>query len=382
MKLMDRSLLAALLKPFLFCLVAFYFLFIIVDLFGTLDEVIRNKANLLLVLKYYLVPAPFIFQLVVPAAFFLSVLYVLVEWSGSRELVALQVGGVSLGRISIPFFLLSLGVMGVQYGLFYGLSPKANEKRQTIEDQIDGRGGRAQIFQRVVYKNPTTGALWFIQEIDITARTLKQAEVLLSDELGRDRLKIFAARGTFKPEGYWDFGGVRRVDFGRDGVAKPPQDLAQLDVDFLNESPEQLVAVLRPAGGMSWPELSAFIHAPYQPAPSRMAPYWTEHQYRLAYPWLNPVLCLFAFALGITHDRQSKAASVFNCMLLLAFLLAWMQLSLALGNGKRLSPWVAAWNPIVLFGLAGLALFAEKTGWLWNLRHYIQQSRPQAVAVE
>jgi lipopolysaccharide export system permease protein len=375
MKLMDRYLLGALVKTFGFCLVAFYFLFIIVDLFDSLGDVIKHKTGWWLLAQYYTMPAPYIIQLVMPAAFYLAVIYVLVEWSGTRELVALHAGGVSLHRVALPVFVFSVVLMGVQYGLFFELSPQAGERRKAMEDRIENRTGRGQRFEAVVYKNPTSGALWFAQEIDLKERTLKQAEILLIDDLGRDRMKIFAARGTYREEGFWDFAGVRRVDYSRDGTAAVPQDLAQLDAPFLNESPEQLVAVLRPAPEMAWPELSAFIHAPYQPAPSRMAPYWTEHQHRLAYPWLNPVLCLFAFGLAVTHDRRSKAASVFQCMLLLGAVLVWMQLSLALGNGKRVPPWLAAWSPVLAFGAGGLWLFAEKTGWIWNLRHYVAQQR-------
>lgn len=375
MKLIDRYLMGMLLSSFGFCLVAFYFLFILVDLFDSLGDVIKNKMGWWLLVQYYSIPVPYIFQLIVPAAFFLAVVYVLVKWSSTRELVALHAAGVSPHRLAVPVLLAGLVVMVVQYGLFFHLSPQAGQRRQAMEDRIEQRTGRGEVFLAVVYKNPTSGALWFAQEVNLKERTLKQAEILLVDDLGRDRMKIFAARGRYTEQGFWDFAGVRRVDFSRDGTAAVPRDMAQMDAPFLNESPEQLVAVLRPAAEMSWPELSAFIHAPYQSVPSRMAPYWTEHYHRLAYPWLVPVLVLFAFALAVVHDRRSKVGVVFRCMLVLAGLLVWMQVSLALGNGKRISPWLAAWSPVLFFGAAGLWLFAEKTGWLWNLRHYVAQGK-------
>lgn len=379
MKLFDRYFLASLLRPLVFCLVGFYFLFILVDLFDTLGDVIKNKAGVGLLLLYYIQPAPFIFQMVIPAAFFFALVYVLLQWSASRELVALHTGGVSLHRIALPAFVLSLLVMGIQYALFWDLSPKAQERRQELEDRIEKKTDRRQRFQAVVYRNPVSGTLWFAQEIDLKARTLKQAEILLVDDLGRDRMKLFAARGEFRPEGHWDLAGVRRIDFARDGTASAPIDLAQMDVEFLTESPEQLVAVLRPASAMGWPELASFIHSSPQIAKVRMAPYRTEHQHRLAYPWLNPVLCLFAFSLAVSHDRRSKAGAVFQCVLVVCALMVWMQLSLALGNGRRISPWLAAWSPVLVFGGAGLALFAWRTGWWWNLQHYIAQDRGGAL---
>lgn len=375
MKLIDRYFLAALARPLVYCLVAFYVLFILVDLFDTLTDIIRHKPGWGMLLQYYLLPAPYVFQQVIPAAYFFALVAVLIQWSGTRELVALHSGGISLHRVALPAFILALLLMAVQYVLFLDLSPRAQERREELKNIIENKQDRKNRFAAVVFKNPRTGTLWYAQEIDLNERTLKQAEILLVDDLGRDRMKIFAARGRYRPEGFWDLAGVRRVDFSRDGTASAPVDLAQMDVEFLTESPEELVAVARPAAGMPWGELRRFISGPAPAVQARMAPYRVEHQHRLAYPWLNPVLCLFAFALAVHHDRRSKAGAVFQCVLVICGLLVWMQLSLALGNGKRFSPGWAGWSPVLFFGLAGLGMFAVKTGWWWNLQHYVRQDK-------
>lgn len=374
MKLIDRYILVTLIRPLVFCLLAFYCLFIVIDLFDTLPDIIKNKAGFWTLIQYYIIPAPAIFQIVIPAAYFLSVITVLVTWSGSRELTSLESAGTGLARVSIPFFLISLLVMAIQFGLFYRLSPQAGAMRQAISDKLENRPGVSDVFTKVVYKNPSTGALWYIQKINLEHKTAKQLEVLLPDDLGRDRVKIFAARGEFK-NGYWDFAGVRKVEFNRDGSSLPPQDLVQLDAPFLNESPEQLVAVMRPAVGMAWPELKGFLTMAPLISSGKLAPYQTEHYYRMAYPFMCPVLCLFAFALAINHDRRSKATAVFHCIVILAAFILYLEFSKSLGNGKRISPWLAAWSPILLFGAAGLYLFSERVGWIWNLRHFIRQGQ-------
>jgi lipopolysaccharide export system permease protein len=373
MKLIDRYLLLSLIQPLLFCLLAFYSLFIVIDLFDTLPDIIKKQAGFGSLVQFYIIPAPVIFQEIIPAAYYLSVISVLLAWSSSRELTSVQSAGTGLARLSIPFFLVSLLIMGVQYGLFYRLSPQSGAMRQALEDKLENRPGVSDLFRGVVYKNPTTGALWFAQEIDLAAQTVKQAEILVPDDMGRDRVKYFAARGEYK-NGFWDLAGVRKVEFNRDGSSLPPQDMAQMDATLLNESPQQLVAVMRPSSGMSWPELMEFMRLAHLGG-AKMAPYQTEHYSRLAYPFLCPVLCCFAFGLAISNDRRSKATTVFQCLMVLVFLILFLEFFKALGSGKRLSPVLAAWSPIVIFGAAGLYLFSEKVGWIWNLRHFIRQGQ-------
>lgn len=378
MKLIDRYLLLSLIRPLFFCLLAFYCLFIVIDLFDTLPDIIKNRAGFIALAQFYIIPAPAIFQEVIPAAYFLSVIAVLVAWSGSRELTSIQSAGTGLARVAIPFFLVSLVVMGIQYALFLHLSPRAGADRKALEDKLENRVGAADLFRRVVYKNPQTGALWYVQEINLKTQSLKQAEILLPDELGRDRTKIFAARGEFK-DGFWDFAGVRKVEFNRDGTSLPPQDLVQMNAESLTESPRQLVAVMRPAAGMTWPELKDFLQTSHLGAGGKLAPYQMEYHYRVTYPFLCPVLCCFAFGLAIINDRRNKAASVFQCLLVLGAFILFMEFFKALGNGKRLTPWIAAWSPILLFGSVGLYLFSERVGWIWNLRHYVRQGQPPSI---
>ncbi|MDX6765984.1 MAG: LptF/LptG family permease [Candidatus Methylacidiphilales bacterium] len=374
MKLIDRHILTSLVAPLFFCLVAFYCLFIVIDLFDTLPDAIKNKAGWGALAQFYLIPAPMIFQSVAPAAYFLAVTTVLVAWSSTRELVAVLTAGTSLARVSIPFFLIGLGVMVVQYFLFIEWSPKTDAWRIEMARKMQKNQSSSQVFRSVIYKNSASGALWFAQEIDLRNKTVKQAEILLPDDLGRDRLKIFAARGEYK-DGYWDFAGVRKVEFNRDGSSLPPQDLPTLQTPFLNETPRQLVAVMSPASGMTWPELREFLKTAPSGSTGKNAPYRTENLYRLAYPLVCPILCLFAFGLAVNFDRRNKATAVFQCLLVLGGLILCLEFFKAMGNAKRLNPWMAAWSPVFLFGTAGLWLFAERVGWLWDLRHFIHQGQ-------
>ncbi|NJL18779.1 MAG: LptF/LptG family permease [Bdellovibrionaceae bacterium] len=66
-----------------------------------------------------------------------------------------------------------------------------------------------------------------------------------------------------------------------------------------------------------------------------MAPYYVEYYSRMTYPLISPVLCLFAFALAISFERQARTESLMACLLVLFSILICLVVSEALGNGKR-----------------------------------------------
>ena len=77
---------------------------------------------------------------------------------------------------------------------------------------------------------------------------------------------------------------------------------------------------------------------------------------RLATPWICLVVVLIAVPFGALPGRRNVfvgvASSIFICF---AFLIM-KDLTIALGGGGFVSPWLAAWAPNILFGVTGLVL--------------------------
>ena len=84
--------------------------------------------------------------------------------------------------------------------------------------------------------------------------------------------------------------------------------------------------------------------------------FWTKFDGRLAAPWTCLVVVLIAIPFGAASGRRNLffgvAGSIFICF---GFFVV-QQFSLAFGSGGHIPPWLAAWLPNLLFGLAGLVL--------------------------
>lgn len=367
MKIITRYILLALIKPLIYSIVGLYFLMIIADLFGNADDFINSDSSIFLILKLYLIQFPRLAQLILPVSFLVSSLYVLANLSHHRETIAVQGAGVSLARMSLPFFSVA-GILGILLLFFFiDLAPNSESRRRAIENVIKGEESEDLIYNAVVYHNPASNTLWYLQTVNITTQTFTQGEILLRDAAGNDKSKLFVAQGTYREDGFWDLAYVRKISYEPEKQNDDPGLIPQMNADFLTERPEKLVAVLRPPDQLSWLELIDFIYGPKEHAHIRMAPYYTEHYYRLSYPLLPIILALFAIALGVTHSRQNVGAVVMNCVFILLTLLIWQKVSLSLGKGYRVAPLLAGFSGVFFFGLIGLGLYAYRVGWLWNL---------------
>ncbi|PYL19020.1 MAG: hypothetical protein DME30_01840, partial [Verrucomicrobia bacterium] len=106
----------------------------------------------------------------------------------------------------------------------------------------------------------------------------------------------------------------------------------------------------------SFPELRQYLHFNSDFPVTLLAPFRTHLQYRLALPWTCLVVVCIAAPLGIGYSRRGVLASVASAVILVFSMNFLTHLFLALGEGDRISPLVAAWTPNLIFTLIGLYL--------------------------
>ena len=104
MRLLDRYLLRELIVPLGFCLWGFLLLWISSDLFAKLGEFRMKGMAPGDIAEYYLVVLPEFLVLVLPIALLLAMLYALTNHARHQEITAIRAAGVSLWRLSLPYF--------------------------------------------------------------------------------------------------------------------------------------------------------------------------------------------------------------------------------------------------------------------------------------
>lgn len=375
MKILTRYLLVSIVKPLLFCLVGFFFLWIVYDLFGTLGEIMNSKLGFFAILVFYLVQLPKVAPLVLPVAFLFAMLFVLARASRQGELVVWQASGLSLARLSVPFLIISGCLSLVLFFLNLEWAPKSEERRERLRQEFRGRQIDDLVFHGVIFQNPRHGTVWYISELNVTQGVATHPRIIVKENFIETDYLV-AATATYR-DGLWELVNVGRIRYDPDGNFSSFEHLDQLNAHFLTESPEQLIAAERPPDQLSLEELAQLIHRDIPLMNERrLAPFQTEYLYRFASPLIVPILCCFGIALGVGHGRRSVAASVFGSVFFLFAMLVWNVVSMALGNVSRLPPWFAAWSGTLFFATLGIALLGHRTGWWWILGAWLKEKLP------
>lgn len=138
MKILTRYLAWELIKPFCFCLLGCSALWIIADLFDTLDDFIEAKTSVSLIVNYYFALYPRLLLEILPVSVLVATLVSLLNLGRNRETVALQAAGVGPSVIFRPLIVLAL-VCGLL--LSFLLAQAASQSQKHREEIMKGVRG-------------------------------------------------------------------------------------------------------------------------------------------------------------------------------------------------------------------------------------------------
>lgn len=368
MRLLDRYLLRELLVPLAYCLGGFLVFWISFDLLGDLERFQAARLTPGDLVEYYLVLLPEIWVTVSPVALLLALLYALSHHARHNELTAIRAAGVSLWRACLPYF----GVGAVFSGLIFVLNevwvPVGQEQSERILRRHEPGAAdskRARWHRNVAFHNERHRRLWNIGLYDRDTGSLWNVNVDWELENGMRR-RISARYGVYT-NGAWVFYGVRQLFFSP--LPEPRWETGetnQLELVELSETPSQINTELRFAtlqgaraakrASLSLREIREYqdLH-PTLPEPARRR---LESQFhaRLAEPWTCLVVVLMAIPFGAPGARRNVFAGVAASIFLVFGFFFTRWLALALGMGGHLPPWLGAWLPHAIFGLAGFYL--------------------------
>ncbi|HYG33933.1 MAG TPA: LptF/LptG family permease, partial [Clostridia bacterium] len=142
MRLLDRYLLRELLVPLGFCLSGFLLLWVSSDLISELGSFQEKKLLPGEIVEYYLVKMPSFIVIILPIALLLALLYALTNHARHHEITAIRAAGVSLWRLSLPYFLVGLICSLVLFALNEFWVPDSDEKADRIENRHKTENGQ------------------------------------------------------------------------------------------------------------------------------------------------------------------------------------------------------------------------------------------------
>ncbi len=356
MRLLDRYVVRNFLQVYLYCIAGFISIWLIFDISDNISSFIEEQIGLRFVAQYYATQVPQIFIILLPVSLLLALLFTLGRMSRANEIVSMLTAGISLPRVLFPLIGIGLLTVGVSMALNYSLAPHAELARKALLSQARGRPDTS--IEGQIFRNRTDLRTWFIQNFRLGSNAFNTVQVLQQDADDNIVTNYIATRAFYRPETKtWDLENAKVVHYDPAGNIVDEQIYPSLKVEHWSETPFRLGSANVRAEFLSLPELREYLRFNSDFPATLLAPFRTHLQYRLALPWTCLVVVCIAAPLGIGYSRRGVLSSVAAAVVLVFSMNFLVQLFLALGEGDRVSPWIAAWTPNLLFTAIGLYLF-------------------------
>ncbi len=351
-RVLHRYVIREYLKIFSLSLSSLLLIYVIVLFFQKVDLFVKYKAPFYLIFLYLLYKVPeVIFQWTLPYGVLLATLLTLGTLSRHSEITAMKAGGVSLYRITFPLFFIVLFIslcsfLGNEY-----LVPLTNHKTRYLLSVQLRKEPPASFFKNYKIWYRSDQHIFNIQLLDPKKKALEGVTLY---EFG-DRFRCLQridAREVKWINGKWKFydGSVRDFDEGGSIQTTP---FRELEVS-LPENWESFESIERQSREMSYTELRTYVQR-IQAAGYDSTRYLVELYAKLSYPFLNLIMILIGVPFALKTGRSGGVALSIGISVLIGFAYGvTFYVFLSFGKSGVISPFLSAWIPTILFGLAGV----------------------------
>jgi lipopolysaccharide export system permease protein len=381
MKIFFRYLFVRLLEPFCYCLAGFTLLWVMADLYGTMEDFLDHKVHFSTVLWFYALQIPRMLVQVLPAAVLFSTLFTLLALNRRSELVALQAGGLAPHWLFAPFLLFGLICSLVLGYDMSGPAAKSEVARDRILADVKGDSVRANELTNLPYVDKVNYLVWYFNDLDVSGDTGKARGVQIHQQDAQwHDLDLYVANLARWNGQFWRLTDVKKISYKENGVVQDQKSYQELDMPDITTPPRELALIVSQPEQLTLGQLAEYIATSTQ-TPEYVARYRTEWWYRIIYPFSVLVLMLYALLQGARSDRRSPVAGIgITVVVLIVFTLSINGLFIPAGRYDRLPPFVAVALPEAVFAAIALHCLAIKNGWYWQVREWYVKWNADRIA--
>jgi len=377
MQILDRYLIRQFGFALIFSLIAFWVIFLVVDLVEHLDKFIDKQAAFFVVVKYYFYYTPYILVLSLPVSMLLSSLFSLGQLAKHNELTAMKSAGISLYRILLPLFILAFVMSLFVMGFGEILVPITYQKMMEIKTVEIEKGKReTNIILNNVFAQEEDGRIFHLATYD-TKEKIGTGALVQRFEENRLKEEIRAEKVRWENNGWLFEDGVERIF--SDSLAEPghSEDLGKAKLDSLPPNPTEeyqafdklfrLDLKIKPealAKRQKKPdEMGYFELADYVKIKKRsgqvVAKETTDLHLKIAFPFVNFIIVLFGAPLA-ANPKRSGLAIGFAISLFISFVYyTLIRMGQSFGYSEKLPPLLAVWAANILFVILGTILLVK-----------------------
>jgi lipopolysaccharide export system permease protein len=361
-RIFDRYLIKNFLVPFSYSLFGMLAIWLVYDLGEHANDFQEAHLGFHPIANFYLVQIPFIIVNQLPLSVLLGLLYVLTRMSRRNEIVSMLTAGVSVPRVLLPLIVLGLLLTGACTLLNYELGPNGQWASAYMLDEIVKGKAKNSRLDALVFPNRREFRIWFVQLLDVKNEQLQNVQVIQQDGHGVQLYKIYGQNMTYDASRkVWIFYNGKIANIDPEGNVTSEEFFTQKEVGGWSETPWRLSSASLKGKYMTVPQLEHYLKENGDFPKANLAEFRTQMWYRFALPWNVLVVVFVASPLSMAFSRRGALGGIAGGLFLFIGLFSSSNVFLALGQGARISPLIAAWTPAAAFLLLGLALLYRRS---------------------
>lgn len=362
MLILDRYIARSFIKTFFSCIVAFLFLYIIIDVFSNLGDMLKSHPPFIKIIEYYLYSIPVMFTQTSPIASLLATLFTIGALNQSNEIIAMRACGRSIYTIVKSFvffgFILSLGI----FLLGETALPKAVKMSKIIKDcyiDKDLSASKDKAIEKVAVYG-FNNRLFFINKLYPKKNTIEGLTILEYDDRQNIKTKVYAEKAVWR-NNRWVF--YQCFIYHLNESQKIRGEPLYFGNTFfqIEETPEDLMRQNIPVEDMNIKELSSYIGKLSQSkASAAINKILVDLYQKTSFPFTSLIIILIGIPSSIVIRRRAVAFSSIGLCIGISFIFyVTFAVSIALGKTGVLPPILASWISHIIFGSVALYFIAR-----------------------
>ncbi|MEK6727894.1 MAG: LptF/LptG family permease [Candidatus Omnitrophota bacterium] len=347
MRILDRYILKSVVSIFISCIFIFLFLYCIIDVLTNLEDILKHRVELSILMQYYLYFLPIMFAQVSPFACLLSTLYTFGRLNHNNEIIAMRSSGLSIFQITKTVIIFGLLVSLFAFWVNDRLVPKSLAITQQIREQFgEGTKKQKEKKQEIINNLCMYGLrnrLFYINKFYPATNTMEGIVILGHDEHQELIRKIVANKGVYQ-EGLWRFYQSITYNFDKNGqIIEEPQYLEE-EIMPISETPHDFISQRQRLDFMTIAQLEDYIWKLSRSGATTVIRNLKVSLYqRYASPFTNLVIVLLGIPFSLIMRRRATGISSIGVSILVGFLYYILEaVSIAFGMGGVLPPLLAA----------------------------------------
>jgi LPS export ABC transporter permease LptG/LPS export ABC transporter permease LptF len=331
----------------------FLMLLLVFTLFELLGDILRNQISPWIVGEYLLNVSPFFLYNITHLGMLLAVLITFGIMQRSNEVTAIKATGISIYRIIVPITLAAAVFAG---GLFFFdqfYLPRTNKRQDALRNRIKGKPPQTFLQPDRKWIFGQHSDIYYYQFFDADRNQFGRVSIFQFDphtfeithriQAERAHWGDQLQRWVYEQGWERELRGVAIESYRPFDVATFPQ---------LGEPPTYFKKEVKQSSEMSYEELRRYIHD-LQQSGFDVVRLRVQLQEKFAFPLMTLVMAILAIPFALSAGRRGALTGVAVAIGIALVYTVISRLFEAMGNLSQLPPTMAAWSPVLIFGMAG-----------------------------